>query len=139
VLYGPDRAATATEQRRGRFDYMAEEIAERLREERQVDLDELDYDWEVLNGELVLGVTPTVADQTIKYIAIVYTTSVGDIPDVHEEALKEYAKAIILRLRAAYLSSHEAMTREGEQTATQGRAFIQQADVAMVRFKELMR
>lgn len=139
LFSGPARTTSEVVQSRERFDFAAIEIGERLYEERVADLDELEYDWEFMGGTLYLGVTPTESGQIIKYECKVAGSALAGVPDTREEALKEYAKAVILRIRAAYLGSHEAMSREGEMVATQASAFVRQAEVAQARYKELMR
>lgn len=100
------------------YDFVAAEIGEELRASRRRKLDRFPYQWSVFDAgsgkKLVLGDVPSVGDRIIKFEYRAASSDASLIPDALGEAVKEYIKWTVFRVRFAYWTTNESITVDAE-------------------------
>lgn len=125
------------------YTFSAIEIGEELKNSRRRKIDNLIFQWQVLSTDegrkLVLGDVPDIGGDIIKFIYVRASSDDALISDSLVDAIKEFMKWQIFRVRFAYWTTNEAITAAAELRMQRAEQFNTLADKAEKRYNEIMK
>jgi hypothetical protein len=125
------------------YTFSAIEIGEELKNSRQQRIDKLTFQWQVISTDegrkLVLGDIPDVGGDIIKFIYVRASSSDALMPDSLVDAIKEFMKWQVFRVRFAFWTTNEAITASAELRMQRAEQFNTLADKSEKRYNEIMK
>lgn len=144
LLWGPEVSTVIPTSRllRTEFTFVASELGEEIRKSRRLKIDSLPYQWRQVSTDtgrkLVLGDIPDVGGDIIKFLYVRASSSDALIPDSLVDAIKEFMKWQVFRVRFAYWTTNEAITASAELRMQRAEQFNTLATQAEKRYNEIM-